>query len=261
LTTTDIHHVEKLTPLSLGGLRVEPVTETPLRFNLLIYGDPGVGKTVLAGSACVVPEMSPVLLLDIEGGTLSLRKRYPEVDTVRVSNWAQLVRVYEALKEGEGKDYYRTIVIDSLTESQKVGMATIMKRAVEKDEDRDPDLPGIGEWGKNTNQVRTMVRAFRDLPMNTIFTCLAQTDKDKKGRWLTRPSLSGKLASEVSGFMDVVLYMYNKDNEDSNLPPHRLLLSRKTEEVIAKDRTDRLPPVVGGEDVPTIQMLHDIMFS
>lgn len=245
--------VEVLRPTQLAGLQVQSVVDTPLNFNFLVYGESGVGKTVLCGSACVVPELSPVLLLDIEGGTLSLRRRYPEVETVRIRNWSQVVKVYEALKSGATD--HRTVIIDSLTEAQKLGMSTIMRAAVEKDSDRDPDLPGIGEFGKNTNQMRAMVRAFRDLPMNVMFTALVDTDKDKRGNILTRPSLTPKLSREVAGFLDVVLYMYLKEVDGEQ---HRLLLTRKTEEVIAKDRTDNLPKVI---DTPDAKQLYTMMFA
>lgn len=255
LTGSDV-----LRPGELGGLQIQSVADTELNFKILIYGDSGVGKTVLAGSACVVPEMAPVLLLDIEGGTLSLRKRYPEVDAIRINTWSDLVKVYDALKAGNHE--YRTVIVDSLTEAQKIGMATIMRRAVKKAEEegteRDPDLPTIGEYGKSTNQMRQLVRLFRNLPMNVIFTCLSTRDQDKKGNWLTRPSLTQKLSSEVAGFMDVVLYMYTL-TKDKQL--YRLLQSVRTEGIIAKDRTDRLPMVVGKETAPTVQSLHDMMFG
>jgi hypothetical protein len=131
-------------------------------------------------------------------------------------------------------------------------------KAAEDGNERDPDLPGIGEYGKSTNQMRALVRCFRDLPMNVIFTCLSTRDQDKKGNWLTRPSLTAKLSSEIAGFMDVVLYMYVLEKDGEQL---RLLQSVKTEGVIAKDRTDKLPDVIGAEDLPTVQLLHNTMFG
>lgn len=229
--------VEVLTMQKLGGLRIQDVDEIDPYLNFLVYGESGVGKTVLAGSSCLVPALAPVIFLNIEGGTLSLRKRYPEVKTVRCKAYSDIVKVYEALKSG--KHPFKTVVVDSLTESQKFSMAGIMRVTTEKDSDRDPDLPGIGEWGKNIEQMRKLVRAFRDLPMNTIFTALAMTEKDKKGNTTIKPQMSGKLSSEVAGFLDVVLYMYKKDVKDEGT--HRVLTSAGTEEIVAKDRTDNLP--------------------
>lgn len=244
---------ETLTESHLGGLRVQSVGDVVPVVNMMIYGDPGVGKTVLAGSASEVEEMSPVLFIDIEGGTMSLRKRYPNVDVVRVSNWPEMLQVYNDIASG---DYYRTVVLDSLTEIQKFSMYHIMKDLIASDPDRDPDMPGIREWGKNAEQVRRFVRAFRDLPVNTIFTALAATDKDPKtGAILSRPYLSGKLSAEVAGFLDVVCFMYMRIVDGAI---KRLLLTSATDNCVAKDRSDSLPPVL--ED-PEMNIIHPIVIG
>jgi phage nucleotide-binding protein len=245
---------EVLTEKNLGGLEVTTVSESPEFINLLVYGNPGVGKTVLAGSADAVPELRPVLILDVEGGTFSIRERYPDVDVIRVQTWPDMQKVYDALYKGEHD--YQTVVLDSLTEIQKFSMYRIMASVLQEHPDRDPEVPSIREWGKNIEQIRRLVRAFRDLPMNVVFTALAATDKDNKtGLVTTRPSLSGKLAMEVGGFVDILLYMYIKRVDDAN---QRLLLSAGTEGQIAKDRSDNLPPVIID---PTMQTLYDHIFK
>jgi hypothetical protein len=246
---------EVLTKDTLGGLPIQSVGEVPPYINMLVYGDPGVGKTVLAGSASEVPELSPVLYIDVEGGTLSLRERFPDVHVVRIKSFNDFGKLFDELRKGEHG--YKTIVLDSITEIQKFGMYEIMRRTLQDDPDRDPDLPGIGEWGKNTEQMRRTIRAFRDLPMNTIFIALGATDQDKKGNRLTKPALSAKLSAEIAGFLDVVCYMYKKTDKDTE-EVKRLLLTAGTDEYIAKDRTDKLPPIL---EAPTMQSIHQIMFG
>lgn len=224
---------------------------------MMIYGDSGVGKTTLAGSADMVPAMRPVLFVDIEGGTESLRNSYPDVDQIRVKNWGDMQRLYDALYDG--KSGYQTVVLDSLTEIQKFSMYEIMEKLVKLDPSRDPDVPGMREWGKNIEQIRKFVRAFRDLPMHTIFTALAVAEKNQRtGALMIKPALSGKLANEVAAFLDIVVYYYTKqrsaNGEDEQL---RLLLSQKTEEVTAKDRSGRLPMVL---EHPTMKKLFEIMY-
>jgi hypothetical protein len=245
---------EVLTPSTLGGLRISSVVESTEFFNMLVYGDAGVGKTVLAGSAIEVPEMRPVIHLDIEGGTLSLRNRYPEVDKVRIDSWEDLVRVYIELKANPTS--YRTVILDSLTELQQFGMEEIMYRAVNKAEeegdDRDPDLPGIGEHGKSNERMKKIIRRFRDLPMNTIYTALLRVDFDKKNRKTIKPLLSPKLADQVAGWLDIVTYMYVREVDGEQ---KRVLCTLATDEVTAKDRTDKLPQVVLD---PTMTKIYDL---
>lgn len=245
---------EVLTPDNLGGLDIRSVVEQTEFFNMLVYGESGVGKTTLAGSAVEVPEMRPVIFLDIEGGTLSLRDTYPEVEKVRIDSWYDLEYVYADLKSNPTK--YKTVVLDSISELQEFGMDEIMSRAVKKAEDegdeRDPDLPQIGEHGKSANRMRKVVRRFRDLPMNTIFTALERVDEDAKRRKYVKPALAPKLAGQLPGFLDVVLYMYNKE-VDGEIK--RICLSRKTDEVTAKDRTNRLPETIVD---PTMSAIYDL---
>jgi phage nucleotide-binding protein len=229
-------NLSTLTEKTVGGLKVQQVQDRRPFFNFLVYGEPGVGKTVLCGSAMAVPEMSPVLLIDVEGGTYSLRATYPDVDVVRVQSMNDMQRVYDSLHKGQVD--YKTVVLDSLTEIQKFSMLRIMREVVEKDPDRDPEVPGLREWGKNIEQTRRIVRGFRDLPMNVLFTALAATEKMNSGKTQYYPSLSGKLAREVAGFMDIVGYQYKMVVKDE---VKFLLLTNGTDTVIAKDRSSRLP--------------------
>lgn len=254
---------EVLTQRSLGGLPIRPVQQRSPYLNILLYGDSGVGKTTLAGSASEVPAMHPVLFIDIEGGTESLRNSYPDVDTVRVTTWPEMQKVYNALHRGDSG--YQTVVLDSLTEIQKFNMYQIMADLLAKkgeDSNVDPDVPSMREWGKNLEQIRRFVRGFRDLPMHTIFTALAKTEKDARtGNTTIKPSLSGKMADEVAAFLDIVSYYYVKDivvEGESEPVAKRLLLTRKTSQHVAKDRSGRLPMVV---ESPTMDILHKLMYT
>jgi hypothetical protein len=222
--------------------------------NLLVYGESGVGKTILSGSADAVPEMRPVLHIDIEGGTLSLANTHPDVNVVRVENWDQMQAVYDELHSGRTE--YRTVVLDSLTEIQKFSMYNIMQRVVAADPGRDPDIPSMREWGKNIEQIRKLVRAFRDLPMNSIFTALAKSDKDTRtGTISKKPYLSGKLSDEVAAFLDVVVYYYVKNvKEDDKTVQKRLLLTAATDNTVAKDRSGKLPMIL---EAPTMQTIYE----
>lgn len=250
--------ITKLTEKTIAGLKIERVSQVTQSFNMLVYGNSGVGKTTLAGSSAAVKEMSPVLLVDIEGGNLSLKKTYPDVEVVRVKTWDQMQDVYDELHRG--KSGYRTVIIDSLTEVQWFSMAGVMDEMVAKakreGDDRDPDIPSQREWGKNINQVRKFVRAFRDLDVNTIFTALAKSDKDpRSGLNLTKPSLPGKLANEVPGFIDEVMYLYIKKVENDN---KRLLLTSATDTEQAKDRSGLFENVV---ENPTMASLYATLTS
>jgi hypothetical protein len=218
---------------------------------MMVYGDSGVGKTRLLGSADEVPDFRKIIFLDIEGGTMSIRDLYPNIDTVRITSFAQIREVYEGLK---GTSHgYTTAVVDSANEMQKFNMSNVMIELVKSRPDLDPDIPGMREWGKNLEQMRKYIRAFRDLPMNTLFTCLAMDKKNEKTGVTTRlPSLSGKLSGEITAFLDIVTYMYVKDVDGVQT---RMLLTGSTDQFTAKDRTAKLPMVLANPTMSTIWKL------
>ena len=224
-----------MTIANIGELPVRKVFETKFKFNLLIYGSSGAGKTRLAGSAFEVEELNPLLFCDIEGGGLTLRSTYPDVETVRVNSWIDLKNVYDDLKLG--KHGYRTVILDSLTEMQKLGMDHTM--AVRHAGD-DLSVPEIKEWNINVEQVRKYVRAFRDLHgVNVIFTALERIDIDKRTQLSrSKPSLSGKVADEVAGFLDIVTHLRVEEVDGVNT---RILLTANTPGKVAKDRSNLLP--------------------
>lgn len=252
---TVIEDIGKLTEQTVGGLRVESVTEDQATgINMLVYGDSGVGKTVFAGSASAVPELSPVLSINVEGGNMSLQKTYPHVKALRVKKWDDLQAIYDDLYVSNP---YKTIVIDSLSELQRFSMDQIMADVVKKDDERDPDVPAQRDWGKNQNQIRFFVRAFRDLPCNVIFTALATEVQDKRsGIWKTKPSLPGKLANEITAFLDIVVFYYIKRHQGNDL---RLMLTKATDAQVAKDRSGSLPQIIGEEAAPTMADIYRLI--
>ncbi len=254
--------VEVLRQGSIGGLKIHRPIEEEHHLKILVYGDPGVGKTVFGASACEVPALSPVLVIDMEGGDLSLARTHPSVDVVRVKSFNEFSAIYAALKTGNQP--YKTLVLDSITEIQKFGMYEVMRRMLldPKNSDRDPDMPGIAEWGKNTEQIRKLTRAFRDLPMNVVITALATNDMSDSGIIRkSKPALSNKLSFEIPGFFDIVGYMYVRERKIPYTDPQeveqvRNLLTMATQKHVAKDRTGVLPPVLQS---PTMKSVYDII--
>lgn len=247
--------MEKLTPTSLAGLNVISAGDIEPRFNGLIFGDYGTGKTRLTGSASMVPALSDVLMIDIEGGALTLRNTFPMCKTVRASSWNDIRDIGEELKSGAYSSV-RTAIIDSLSEAQLFNMDFVMADLLEGKPDRDENIAGLREWQQNMANMRKFIRFYRDLPMTTIFTALMKEDKDKlTGKRYKRPALPGKLASQVPAMFDLVAYLYVKDTE---VGPTRCLLTGATEDIPAKDRSGSLPQVMIN---PTMTDIYNTMFG
>ena len=242
----------RLTPRSLGGLKIVKVGEMAPRFNALIYGDPGVGKTRLCASSDLVPEMRNVLILDVDGGALSAKEVYPNVSRIKVNAFHELQDIYDDLLANASHGF-QTVCIDTGTEAQKYSMAAIMAKVVADAEaegkERTEEVPSIREWGITSEQIRRMVRGYRDLPMNFLMTCHVADDEDKRtGIVKKSPDLPGKLKRQVAGFFDEVWYMYTKtvksEEEGGEARELRLLMTAASTTITAKDRTDKLPKII-----------------
>lgn len=221
--------------------------------NAMIYGPAGVGKTMLMSTAQDHSFTKPLILIDCEGGTTTLRNR-PDIDVVRINSLEDLIQVQRTLKL-ENNGYYKSCAIDSLTELQKLDMSQIMKEVVAARPDMNEDVPSPREWGITLNHMRRIVRAFRDLEMNTFFSALVDVDQDDVGRQGFYPSLQPKrLRTEVPGFLDIVGYMTTFVEDDVT---HRQIQFEKTQKVIAKDRTQALGQTLTDTTIP---QMFDLVF-
>lgn len=234
-------------------LQVKAPSEVVDWINLLVYGPPGAGKTHLCGTA---EELGPTLFLDVEGGVTTIRHR--NIDVVPIRSMKEIEdtynRIFKTIKDG--KIYYSVICIDSLTELADLDMRTIMKQAYNKNpETVDIDVASPREWGKTRNHIRTIVRAFRDLPCHVIYTASLGEKTEEKAPTQFYPGFSGKLRTEVPGFMDIVGYLW-PDIELGGDTVTRKLQVTGTRRVVAKDRTNALGGIV---ENPTVPMMWEMI--
>jgi phage nucleotide-binding protein len=235
------------------SLSVKPPTGVVDWINMLVYGEAGVGKTYLGGTAEDSKDMSPLLVFDVEGGVTTLRKRQG-IDVIPIRTMKDIQdnynKLYTSIKGG--KIYYKTIMIDSLTELADVDMKSIMKDAYRKNPDKvDEDVPSPREWGKTRNHIRLIVRAFRDLPCHVLYTAHVRTYMEEGQPTRHYPGFAGQLAKEIPGFMDIVGYYYAETEPGSGVIT-RKLQTQGTRRVVAKDRTASLSDV---EEDPTLPSL------
>jgi hypothetical protein len=235
-------------------LQVKPPDELVDWINALFYGEPGAGKTWLGGTADDDERTSPVLVVDIEGGVTTLRHR-SKVDVVSVRSMPELEKLHNDLYHSieDGGIYYKTLMLDSLPELADLDMRFIMKDAYSRNPEKvDKDVPSQREWGKSRSHMRTIVRAFRDLPCHTIFTAQVGTLQEEGQPTKYFPGFAGKLRTEIPGFMDIVGYLY-PEVEPSGVIVRKLQV-QGTRRVVAKDRTSSLGGIL---ENPTIPMIWD----
>lgn len=221
---------------------------------MLVYGDPGVGKTVFSCSG------DRTIFIDVEGGSLSIQKRIKAKKVVRkrFDTFDEIEEFVRGLREKGSKA--DTLVIDSITELQKKLMDSIVAQHPEVKRPYGDGLT-VGDWGYNTERMRRFIRMARDLDMNVIFTALAMDEKNEMtGAVKTLPKMSSKLSADVCGYVDIVGYLYvdNVTDEDGESMPVRRMLVQPVGMYYAKDRSGALGNVI---DNPTFPGIYNTIFG
>lgn len=225
------------------GLLDEAVKEDNFgTWSLWIYGYFGCGKTVLACSA------SNAIHLDLEKSRRVLKKpihkelllNTPSFDFSvpdRVSALRSFLNKLRTEKSPE-VEAIKTVVIDTSTAMQKRDLNHIMKEAVQKNSNRDIDVPSEAEYTKNNRRITRLLQDFIETSgKNVIILGHVKEEKDDDGNTvLTRPGNSPSLMASIAEMVDGVFYMSsNTDSKGVTTRELQLMPSRK---LIAKNRFD-----------------------
>jgi hypothetical protein len=228
-------------------LKLDDMTSPNL--NVLVYAPPGNGKTRLMGT---MAKVCKPLILSAESGLLSLKKLSKELnynfDYFPITNFGDLETAYKYLAFGN-KEKFTGVGMDSITEIQKVCMDAILAA-----EGRDKAM--IQDWGTLNQKMVSLIRAYRDLDMHFMGTCLSDRDKDEEtGQIMTMPYVQGALQKTIDGYFDEVFYLHAKDikQADNSVKTTRWLQTQGTNNIRAKDRSG----VLNREEPADFKVIYD----
>lgn len=194
--------------------------------SMLLYGASGVGKTSMFAGAG--PE---TLILDVEHGTDVLPASC-QADVLHLDSWEELEGVMDWVHSGELGSKYRNVVLDSVSEMQKLCEDYVLQHQTRSR--TSPDTLSQQDWGVVSAKMKRMVRDFRAGNFNVIYTALTKSEKDEvSGEMLIEPLMIKSLAQYLPGSVSIVGYMgITKDT--------RIIAFESTSKFIAKDRTHTL---------------------
>jgi phage nucleotide-binding protein len=204
----------------------------PRTWNICLYGEPGIGKTVLA---CRAPG---ALELECEKGAAMSLMNHPELQDIPViairDDSAKLLSLALELRKGAHPEY-QTIIIDTLSEFQSLQLAEVWH--AERDKGKRPEgHPYQQDYKVNTEYLREVILTFCDLERNVIFVAHETEEKNElTGNSITRPMFTPKLASTMYAYTDAMLYMQMEVNPLKN-EQKRIMRAAPTRSIKAKDR-------------------------
>jgi hypothetical protein len=186
--------------------------------NLLYYGDGGTGKTT---ALAAMANTGRVLVVNAESGVKgrALRARGVDVSNIELfpgpdesvtfdSLEEQWNRVREALNADP--EAYVGVLWDSVTEIYKTLLDSVVAKAVVKSErqgkERDRFFIDRADYGVMTEQVRGLVRKYRDLPCHFGVSALTRREQDDDGSVSYQPAVTPALQNDLVGWMGVVCH-------------------------------------------------------
>jgi len=232
---------------------------------LIEFGPPGTGKTVFIGSGAGDPRVTPGLIIDVEGGVMSIRskcirlenlydlwggtktierpdiRQHPDINSKFVvykpKTWQEMEDIVALINDpGDKFNIYKSVTVDSLSELNYLNLNSILKAEVLKNPRRDKQMYELQDYGKSANQLRMLVRVFRDMPIHSFYTAFANHLVNNAGQTTDiTPSLVGKLAFELPGLVDIVGYLRITRQNGENV---REMLWQPDSTLRAKDRSE-----------------------
>lgn len=179
----------------------QPMTEleATATWNVLVYGATGAGKTTFASTA-----PGPVAYLAVEPGLKSV-KPSKDIHVAKINTLDDLQQAYSFLLSEQHP--FRSVVLDSLSEAFYGPIASYALHHSRRAQNEDPDILGRRDYLRTSEVLRDLVRAFRDLPLNTIVVAGERQTEDD-GRMIRALHLAGDPRTSVPYQFDVVGYMY-----------------------------------------------------
>src|SRR6056297_1952123 len=192
------------------------------KLKMIVYGDPGTGKTTFGATAQHHKDTKDTLFLDVDKGLLSVAEESRLIkerpDAMEIDEYKQVADAYWFLADSDHS--YNTVVIDTFTALQELNLEQIVQQELDQASSRGKKRDGLDDrwredYGKSTSQLTRLARAFRDLPMNVIFIAHKRTGQDDRKREVVSPALTPKLQENVLGAVDICGYFYVGEDDET----------------------------------------------
>lgn len=174
--------------------------------NILVFGDSGVGKTVLAGTC-----PGRLLFLAGEPGYISAARQGAKGKVRIIADPATALAAADWLDSG-GASQFDWIVVDGLGTMQNKFLLAYAAEAFDANPAKRAhrNLPDKPDYFNAQNFIKSWVSRMIDVPANVLFTAHAMRPENDEGERVVYPSIQGKgyeVSNYISGLMHAVGFM------------------------------------------------------
>lgn len=166
-------------------------TNNPIR--VLIYGQPGIGKTTLALSA---PQP---LLLDFDRGVHRINPSH-QLDTVQIESWQDVLDVLK-----EDLSAYKTLVIDTAGKMLDYMGAYLISRNPKLG--KANGVLTLQGYGERKGEFLAFLKHINMLNKHIIFVAHDKEEKGNDDNKIIRPEIGGSSGADLIRDLDLVGYM------------------------------------------------------
>lgn len=212
----------------------EPLTLAQEKLRLVVYGDPGVGKTTLALTA------PRPFVIDTDGGLVSAAIKGVEATVYRPQGYRDLEALCYYLRDT--RDSYDTIVVDSLPALCTLTLNEIVDEGKGKHGSTVTDMvPEQAEYGANLRQIQRFLNWLKALNKHVIVTAGVRESKTSIGK--NTPDLIPSILKDVQYWSSVTAELVIAPLQEGG-EPQRILATVPSKQREAKSRFESLTPFV-----------------
>lgn len=201
--------------------------KTEDRVKLLLYGDPGEGKTVFAASF-----PGPIKFFDFDGKADSAAlffKDNPEVlenvDVVELAgnlvedpivNLNKIINEELIPQQKTGEMHFKTLVLDSITTFSRAVLNHIVKTnpGIKRNQTKQGVQPGLQDYGILKREFAKLIPGLLSLPCNVVMTAHMDTQKDEvSGEIIRGPIMDGAFSAQLPIYFKEVWRLYTEKDQ------------------------------------------------
>lgn len=191
-------------------MAIRPYQVAKPKFNMLVFGPAGNGKTTLAYSAQNDDRMWPIVGLNFAGNPQSVNVNTDRVQILEVDTPQDVKTVIDAL-EGKSKTTFKwpaaevkTVIVDTVTQANRLALTSLqgldIKDVAKLSSEAQKGM--LQQYGQVLNWLMLVTHWLsQKATQHSIVTCQEKLDDYSPTKL---PNLTGQAVGEVTGYYNIV---------------------------------------------------------